>query len=324
MVVLATLAPANKQVASMLGVATTLAIAALFFLHGARLSFKAIVSGLTHWRLQLLIMAGTFVVFPVTVLALRPILEPLVTPQLYLGLIFLSVVPSTVQSAIALTSMARGNIPAAVCSASASTLLGIVITPLLVGWLMGAQAGDGAQFGLGAIGRIMLQLFVPFLLGHLLQRWIGDWVRARAKLLKAVDQGSILMVVYTAFSAAVVSGIWHQLPLDSLLVLFVMCAAMLFLVLGMMTFLARRLGFTKEDEITIVLCGTNKSLASGVPMANVLFSASAAGPIVIPLMLFHQLQLMICSYLANRWSRRYDSAVVKGVVNWPSKTCQTK
>ena len=307
MVVFATFLPADGKAASALKLVSSLAIAALFFLHGARLSRVAIVAGLTHWRLQLLIMVGTFAIFPALVLGLRSVFEPLIGSPLYLGLIFLSVVPSTVQSTIALTSMARGNVPAAVCSASASTLMGIFLTPMLVGWLMAVDSTSAADFGWTAVGRIVLQLFVPFFVGHLLQRWIGGWVRARAKMLKVVDQGSILLVVYTAFSAAVISGIWRQLSWESLVVLLAVCAVLLVLVLGSMAFLARRLGFSKEDEITIVLCGANKSLASGVPMANVLFPASAAGPIVLPLMLFHQLQLMLCSFLAARWSGRRES-----------------
>lgn len=306
MVVLATVAPAQGVVASVLGTITTMAIAMLFFLHGARLSREAIVAGLTHWRLQLLAVAGTFVVFPLAVVGLRPVLEPLVPPPLYLGLMFLSIVPSTVQSAIALTSMARGNVPAAVCSASASTLLGLGLTPMLAGWLMGTQTDGGADMGSGAIGRIVLQLFVPYIAGHLLQPRIGAWVRARTTFSKVVDQGSILLVVYTAFSGAVLGGIWHQLHWASLLMLMAICAVLLALVLGTMIVLSRSMGFIKEDEITSALCGANKSLASGVPLANVLFPAAAIGPVVLPLMVFHQLQLMVCSYLANHWSRRDD------------------
>src|SRR5690606_24818958 len=142
-----------------------------------------------------------FVLFPLLVLALKPLILPLVGETLYRGMVYLSVLPATVQSAIAFTSMARGNVPAAICSAAASSLLGIVLTPLLVMLLM--DAGDGSGSGLDAVGKIVLQLLVPFLAGHAARRWIGAWVARHQRWLKFVDQGSILLVVYTAFSDAV-------------------------------------------------------------------------------------------------------------------------
>jgi sodium/bile acid cotransporter 7 len=301
-VLLASLLPASGRAAAWLGVATTVAVSLLFFLHGAKLSREAIWAGIAHWRLHLLVVACTFAVFPVVGLALQPVLEPLVTPELYLGVLFLCALPATVQSAIAFTSLARGNVPAAICSASASTLLGIVITPLLVGALL--SKGAAAAEPWDAVGRIALQLLLPFAAGHLLRPWIGRLLQQRAAPLKIVDQGAILLIVYVAFSHAVVEGLWKQVPMTALAGLLVICAVLLAAVLCMTTLLARRLGFSKQDEITIVFCGSKKSLLSGVPMANVLFTASTAGAIVLPLMLFHQMQLMVCAALAQRYARR--------------------
>jgi len=304
-VALASLLPASGAVAHFFENLTVAAVALLFFLHGAKLSRDAIVAGLGHWRLHLVVVGATFVLFPLLGWALKPVLLPLVTPELYVGVIYLCVLPATVQSAIAFTAMARGNMPAAICSASASTLLGIVITPLLVGLLMPEANGASAHHDtLQNIGRITLQLFVPFVAGHLLRPWIGGFVKRRAPVLKFVDQGSILLVVYTAFSAAVVEGLWSQLPLPALAGLLVVCAVLLALALVSTTWLARRLGFSKEDEITIVFCGSKKSLASGVPMAKVLFASHTVGAIVLPLMVFHQMQLMVCAVLAQRYARR--------------------
>ncbi|MPM64894.1 hypothetical protein SDC9_111785 [bioreactor metagenome] len=302
-VALASLFPVSGKAAHWFEMLTTAAVALLFFLHGAKLSRDAIWAGIGHWRLHLLIFAITFILFPVIGVVLRPVLEPLVTPQLYMGVLYLCVLPATVQSAIAFTSMARGNMPAAICSASASTLLGIVVTPLLVKIVL-PQAGDAQQDALQSIGKIMVQLLLPFLAGHFLRPWIGDFVKKHASLLKVVDQGSILLVVFTAFSAAVVGGIWHQLPLVALAGLLVVNAVILALVLSLSTFIARKLGFNKEDEITIVFCGSKKSLISGVPMAKVIFPSADAGLIVLPLMIFHQLQLMVCAVLAQRYARR--------------------
>lgn len=308
-VTLASVLPASGAVARVFDSVTVAAIALLFFLHGAKLSRDAVMAGLSHWRLHLVVVGATFVLFPLLGWVLRPVLLPLVTPELYVGVLYLCVLPATVQSAIAFTAMARGNMPAAICSASASTLLGIVITPLLVGVLLPeAQGQHSQQDMLHSIGRITLQLLVPFVAGHLLRPWIGGFVQRHAPVLKLVDQGSILLVVFTAFSAAVVEGLWQQLPLPALAGLVAVCAVLLTLALVTTTWVARRLGFSKEDEITIVFCGSKKSLASGVPMAKVLFAASSVGAILLPLMVFHQMQLMVCAVLAQRYARRTRSA----------------
>ena len=306
-VALASVQPAAGGVARFFEGLTVAAVGLLFFLHGAKLSRQAIVAGLSHWRLHLVVVASTFVLFPLLGWVLRPVLQPLVTPDLYLGVLFLCALPATVQSAIAFTAMARGNMPAAICSASASTLLGIVITPLLTGLLLSRTAA-AQHDALESIGRIMLQLFVPFIAGHLLRPWIGGLTQRHAPVLKFVDQGAILLVVYTAFSAAVVEGLWRQMPLPALAGLLVVCAVILALALCFTTWLSRRLGFSKEDEVTIVFCGSKKSLASGVPMAKVLFAAHAVGAMVLPLMVFHQMQLMVCAVLAQRYARRLPSA----------------
>ncbi|MDC8784852.1 bile acid:sodium symporter family protein [Roseateles koreensis] len=302
-VTLASLWPAQGLVAQSFELITTLAIALLFFLHGAKLSRDAVVAGLSHWRLHLLVLACTFVLFPLLGLLLKPLFGLMLTPDLAVGMLFLCTLPATVQSAIAFTALARGNVSAAVCSASASSLLGVFITPLLVSVLV--VSGDVARSGtLDAVGHIMLQLLLPFVAGQLLQPWIGATVKRHAAGLKFVDQGSILLVVYTAFSAAVVEGLWKQVPPLVLLSLTVACGLLLALTLTLTTWSSRALGFGKEDEITIVFCGSKKSLASGVPMAKVLFAAPVVGVMLLPLMLFHQIQLMVCAVLAQRYARR--------------------
>ncbi|MDR3419087.1 MAG: bile acid:sodium symporter [Nevskia sp.] len=299
----ATLLPARGAAAALFEHATVAAIALLFFLHGAKLSREAIVAGATHWRLHLTVFAATFGLFPLLGLALRPLLAPLVTPELYLGVLFVCALPATVQSSIAFTSIARGNVPAAVCSASASSLLGIVLTPLLAGALLGAQSPAAVGGTLHAVGRIVLELLVPFMAGQLARPWIGGWVDRHRAMLKFVDQGSILLVVYVAFSAAVLQGLWHQVPPRALAGLAVVNAVLLALALLGTRYAARALGFDRSDEITTVFCGSKKSLASGVPMAKVLFAGHAVGVIVLPLMLFHQMQLMVCAVLAQKYAR---------------------
>ena len=266
-VVLASLLPASGQVAVGFGWLTNLAIALLFFLHGAKLSRESIIAGAGHWRLHLLVFGLTFVLFPLLGLALKPLLSPMIGADLYMGMLYLCALPATVQSAIAFTSLARGNIPAAICSAAASSLFGIFLTPLLVTLLLDVH-GDGGST-LDAIVKISVQLLLPFIAGQIARRWIGAWVARNKSWLKFVDQGSILLVVYGAFSEAVIEGIWHQIPLWGLAGLVAVCCILLALVLLASTVLGKAFGFNQEDRITILFCGSKKSLATGVPMAQV-------------------------------------------------------
>ncbi len=302
--ILGSVLPASGSIATVLGWVTTAAITLLFFLHGARLPREAIISGLTHWRLHLCIFSCTFVVFPILGLVAQPLLTPLVSTHLYVGILFLCMLPATVQSSIALTSIARGNVPAALCSASASTLLGVVLTPFLVNWLVVPTGGAGAS--LDAVGRIMLQLMLPFILGHLLRNKLGAVVKKR-QLVLLVDRGSILLVVYTAFSAASLAGLWRQVSGGDLAGLLLICALFLAFMLGFIALLGRVMGFNLADRITMTFCGSQKSLASGVPIAHILFSAAAVGVMVLPLMLFHQMQLIVSSMLAQHWSKTHPA-----------------
>ncbi len=300
-VTLASFLPCQGDTAVIFNQIADIAIALLFFLHGAKLSRGAVLAGITHWRLHLLVMSLTFLFFPIIGLLLQPLLTPLVGPVIYQGILYLCCLPATVQSAIAFTSMAKGNVPAAVCSASASSLLGIFVTPVLVSLVLAKGTGNSDLHG---ISKILLQLLLPFVTGHLLQPWIGGFVSKHKKVLGIVDRGSILLVVYTAFSAAVIEHLWSTVPMRSLLGLLVVCIVILAVALLSSRLLSRRLGFSVQDEITIVFCGSKKSLVSGVPMAKVLFAGAHLGPILLPIMLFHQIQLMVCAVLAQRYAKR--------------------
>jgi sodium/bile acid cotransporter 7 len=310
MVALATLLPARGLGAVLAGHGVTLAIALLFFLYGARLSPQAALAGARNGKLHLLVFLSTFALFPALGLGARALFPHLLTPELWNGVILLCVLPSTVQSSIAFTSIARGNVPAALCAATLSNLVGILLTPVLAGLLL--STGQGGGISAHAVGDIVLQLLLPFAAGQALRPWIGAWVERNRGVLSFVDRGSILMVVYAAFSEGMVAGIWHSLDVATLVQLFVVNAALLAAVLAATTLLSRGLGFSRADEITIVFCGSKKSLASGLPMASVLFAGGSVGLIVLPLMLFHQLQLMVCAALARRYASGEPAALPIG------------
>ena len=303
-VALATLLPPTGAWKPLAGALADAAIVLLFFLNGAKLSRQAIVDGARHWRLHTLTMAVTFVLFPLLglgIAALHPFGDALTT-----GMLFLTLLPSTVQSSIAFTAIARGNVAAAVCGAAFSNLLGIVLVPVLVALFIHAGAGAGAGAGGGSglswrsVEPILLQLLLPFVLGHLLRPVVGGFVARHKPLTAVVDRGSILLVVYTAFGAAVVEGLWQRVSAGDLALVAGLSVVLLAIVMVASWTLGRLAGFAREDRIVLLFCGSKKSLASGVPMAGVLFPAAGVGTVILPLMVFHQLQLIACAILARR------------------------
>jgi sodium/bile acid cotransporter 7 len=297
-VVLATLLPAHGEGVSYANGVTVAAIALMFFVQGVRLAPAAALAGARHWRLHVVILTSTFVLFPVLGLMAHAVVPQLLTPPLWFGVLLLCMLPSTVQSSIAFTSIANGNVPAALCAATASNLFGMVFTPLLAALLLGLSGG----FSVNSLGDIGSELLLPIVLGQLARPWLGDWALRNRTLLALVDRGSILMVVYGAFSEGATHGIWREVDALQMGKLLLLDASLLAAVLLLTAGLARLLRFDRADGITIIFCGSKKSLASGLPMAGILFAGQSLGLIVLPLMLFHQLQLMACAALARRFA----------------------
>ena len=280
------------------------AIFLLFFMHGAKLSREAILGGIGAWRLHGLVLTSTFVLFPLLGLAVSCLPDMLISPSVKMGFLFLTILPSTVQSSIAFTSMARGNVAAAVCTASLSNMLGVFITPLLAGLLMRSELQSGGGDMLGVMRSIMLTLLAPFIIGHLSRPLIGRWIDRNKAILSKLDRGAILLVVYTAFSAAVVEGIWQRVSALDIATILLVSAVVLTVVLLVTRRTAHLTGLSKENEITLVMCGSKKSLTSGVPMAAAMFAPAQVGVIILPLMIFHQLQLIVCAIIARNYGER--------------------
>jgi sodium/bile acid cotransporter 7 len=300
-VALAALLPARGAAAAVVDHVVTAAVAALFLLYGARLAPEAVKSGLLHWRLQSMVFAATYVLFPLVGILTGLLLRNHLPTDLTAGLLFMCLLPSTVQSSIAFTSIARGNVPAALCSASVSNLLGVVLTPLLVSQLLPAASGG---LSVAAFEEIAAQILLPFVVGQLLRPWIGAWLQRHPLLTSAVDRGSVLVIVYAAFSAGMVAGIWKQLSIETLGAVLAIDLMILTTIIAVTTLASRWLAFSTEDEIAIVFCGSKKSMAGGLPMAAILFPGHALGLIVLPIMLFHQAQLFVCAMLARRYAQR--------------------
>jgi sodium/bile acid cotransporter 7 len=291
--------PVGGGAAAAVNAATLAAIFALFFLHGVRLPREALKAGLTDWRLHAAILGLTYAAFPIAGLALASLLPGLLPAGLWTGILFLCALPSTVQSSIAYTSMARGNVAGAVAAAAFSNMAGVILTPLLAAAMIGAA---GASFSAGAIGRIVLLLLVPFAVGHALRPWLLGTVEARPGLTRAVDKGTILLAVYGAFSAATVAGTWSRLAPAQTATLIGLCLVLLAFVLAASWAVGRP--FPRESRAAILFCGSVKSLASGAPMARVLFPGAAAGLVLLPVMVFHIVQLIVCAWIAARLGRK--------------------
>lgn len=302
MVLLASIVPVSGSAAHYFGILTTVAIAILFFLHGAKLSREAVLEGMLHWKLHAVVFAFTFLLFPILGLLAKPVLLPMLGQELYWGFLFLCFLPSTVQSSIAFTSVAKGNVGGAVCSASFSNIIGMFITPVMVSvFILGKTQHDFDPTA--SIVQILLLLLVPFILGQILRPWIFPYMKKMPSLVKAFDQGSILMVVYGAFSSAVVAGLWHQVNALTLFYLVLACSVLLTIIMVLAYFVPKWLGFNHTDQVTVFFCSSKKTLASGVPMAQILFIGQPLGMIVLPIMIFHQIQLMVCGVIAAKWSK---------------------
>jgi sodium/bile acid cotransporter 7 len=299
-VAIATVLPARGTAAIVADMLSDAAIALLFFMHGAKLSRASILAGIGAWRVHVLVFLATFAMFPLLGLGFAALGRGWLDPTIAAGILYLTLMPSTVQSSIAFTSIAGGNVPAAVCSASFSNLIGIVLTPLLVALTFGGTRGG---ISADAVETIALQLLLPFVLGHLSRPITGAFIDRNRAWLGRVDRGSILLIVYTAFSASVIGGLWQQVSLHDLAIMAALCAVILAIALTATAWAAKRAGLALADRIVVVFCGSKKSLATGVPMAGALFPAAMIGPLLLPLMVFHQIQLMACSVIAARYAR---------------------
>lgn len=283
-----------------------LGIALVFFLHGIGLPLESLRRGLLAWRVHLVVQGLTYLVFPLLWLAFNAVLKNAVPPDLMLGFCYLAALPSTISSSVAMTALARGDVPIAIFNATLSSLLGIVLTPVLISLL-----ADTSAHGM-ALGETILNiaelLLLPIVVGQVLRPFIGHWFARIKNYTSNIDRIVILLLVYAAFCNSVQSGLWQQHGAGLIVATLAGSAFFLLVVLLLSTLIARRLHFKREDEIAIVFCGSKKTLASGVPMAALIFGPHPAlGMIVLPIMLYHQLQLFVCSWLANRYAARLRS-----------------
>ncbi len=295
--VLGLVVPVRGVAADVFDDVRTAAIVLLFFLYGARMPTRDVLGGLRNFRLQGSMLAATFVVFPILGLLVQLLPASVLSDDLSAGVLYLTVLPSTVQSSVVFTSIARGNVAGAIMAATVSNTVGILATPLLVAALLGGALGG---IGADSVGEILLELLLPFVVGQVVQRWIGRWLRAHGGLTRVTDRATILLVAYTSVSEAQTSGAWANVSVWALGVLVVVCAAVLAIMLALTWWGGARLRLNRPDRIALLMCGSKKSLATGLPMAAVLFAPAVAATIALPVIAFHQLQLATCAVVARR------------------------
>lgn len=296
----AALLPPRDGLGPAISTAGGIAVAVQFFISGLRLPSTAALRGLKAWRLHLVIVAFSFGIFPLLGFGVAAGSSWYLAPELIAGLLFLTMLPTAVQTATTFTGIAGGNTAAAVCTASISNLLGVVATPLLVALVLGSYSG----MNVSSAAKIGLQIAVPFILGQLLHKLAARWTERRASALKVVDRGAILLVVYGAFGAAVADGLWQKLPPAQLVVTAGICAAMLALTLSVTSLVGRKLGFSPADTTAIMFCGSEKSLATGLPLSAILFHGPLGGVVILPVIMYHAMQLIVCAGLARRLAGR--------------------
>ena len=314
MLILGLTIPVSSGVLDVLSTVGTLLVGLLFFLYGARLATAEVLRALSNWRLQGAMLVCTFVIFPLLGIVVSRLVEPWIGLGFAAGILYLSLLPSTIQSAVVFVSVARGNVAGAISGSTASNILALFLTPVLVMFLMPDVVYDvasGAEAAAGSVGldrmlTVLYGLLLPFIVGQLVQPWIGQWVRSRKMLTTGVDRGTILFLVLTAVASATAAGTWVGLSVWTIVALVGIAAALLTIMLHVTWFGGKLIGLGWQDRIALLDCGSTKSLATGLPMAGVLLPAALLGAVAVPLILFHQIQLITCSIIARRLATKQD------------------
>lgn len=285
---------------------TGIGVAIVFFLHGLGLSPKAIKAGMTNWKLHLFIQSMTFIAYPILWLVFGDVFLAYMPSALAFGFCYLLVLPSTISSSVAMTSIGKGNIPGAIFNASLSSIIGVFITPMLIQLFMGFE---GVQIDLmDSVLSIAKLLFVPMIIGQILRPYLTAWVERHKALVNKVDKIVILLIVYNAFSDSIVNRVWSDFSIALLATSIIVCTIILLFMVNLIRWSSQRIKFTLPDEVASVFCGTKKTLAAGIPMANVIFAGDPSlGMILLPIMLYHPIQIFYCAVLANRYARQSEA-----------------
>lgn len=280
-------------------------ISLIFFFYGLKLSPDKIKSGLKNWKLHILVQSATFIIFPLVVLLFYPLMKNEEQHTMWLAVFFLAALPSTVSSSVVMVSIAKGNIPAAIFNASLSGIIGILLTPL---WMKPFLEEQQADFNFEKVyTQLIFQIIIPVILGIILQRFGSKWAQKYNSQLSFFDKAIILLIVYKSFAESFISGIFKTLQWYDMFILLIIVSVLFWVVYGLINWIAKRLGFNREDRITASFCGSKKSLVHGTVMSKVLFTnAATIGIILLPLMLYHAMQILVISIIAGKLAKEVE------------------
>ena len=280
-------------------------ISFIFFFYGLKLSPSQVMQGLNNYRLHFLVQFSTFVLFPIIVILFYPLIHSEDGHLLWLAVFFLAALPSTVSSSVVMVSMAKGNVSGSIFNASISGLIGIIATPLWMGLFM---RGDSHGFSfLDSLLSLSTKILLPVIVGMILHRYFGKIAIKNSKTLAWFDKSVILAIVYKSFSSSFTSGLFDSISLADLGILFVAIIALFGLIFQIINLISKQLKFNREDRITALFNGSKKSLVHGTVFSKVLFSGMATqGIFIIPIMIYHALQLIVISFIAQKMSKEID------------------
>jgi len=287
-----------------ISIISRIGISLIFFFHGLKLGREKMISGLANFRLNAIIQLTTFLLFPLLVLLFYPLMKTEMQQTLWLSMFFLAALPSVISLSVVMTSIAKGNEPAAIFNASISGIIGIIVTPLWMGLFMQARHGDFDHAGI--LFRLIVEIIIPVLIGIILQPKFKVWVNKNALKLSLLDKGVIMLIVYKSFSGSFHKGLFSEVGSVNLIIILVLVALLFFLVYSLLYFISKKAGFNKSDRITCMFCGSMKSLIHGTVFSNVIFGGlTISGLMLLPIMLYHSLQIFVIGIIASRFSNKY-------------------
>ena len=287
-----------------------LGISLIFFFYGLRLSPEKLKSGLSNWRLHLVVQVSTFLVFPLIMLLVIYFFADNHSDLLWIGVFYVAALPSTVSSSVVMVSIAKGNVPSAIFNASISSLIGVFITPIWMGLYLSTNSGSASMDLSSVIVKLIIQVLVPVVLGILLHHKFGWFAEKNKKRLRLFDQSIILLIIYTSFCESFASNLFSGFSVSTLFVLGVSMISLFIFMFLLIRMICKLFRFNREDSITALFCGSKKSLVHGTVMSKVLFQQTpGVGIIILPLMMYHALQLMAASIIAQSMARQLDDNV---------------
>jgi sodium/bile acid cotransporter 7 len=283
-----------------LSLITDVGIAGIFFFYGLRINPTQMKSGVSNWKLHIVIQLTTFILFPALILFTMFFIPNVSGNLLWLGIFYVAALPSTVASSVLMVSIGKGNIPAAIFNASLSSVLGVVLTPLWMRLFLVHAQGGTAHFG-DILLRLLLQIVLPLAIGFLLHRVLSVFAEKRKKPLRIFEKTVIVTIVYTAFSQSFAEGVFSDYALSTIVGVALGMALLFAVVYGVLKLVCKALHFSREDSITALFKGKKKSLVHGSAMVKVLFQGIASsGLILLPIMIYHIIQLLIVSVIAGK------------------------